>query len=75
MMNLTTVKTIFREKENYFDKEVQIGGWVRNNRGSKNFGFLVVHDGTFFEPILFNLILVAIIVLQEMIIYLFYFKN
>ena len=51
MMNLTTVKTIFREKENYFDKEVQIGGWVRNNRGSKNFGFLVVHDGTFFEPI------------------------
>lgn len=51
MMNLMTVKTIFREKESYFDKEVQIGGWVRNNRGSKNFGFLVVHDGTFFEPI------------------------
>ena len=51
MMNLMTVKTIFKEKENYFDKEVKIGGWVRNNRGSKNFGFLVVHDGTFFEPI------------------------
>ena len=28
-----------------------IGGWVRSNRNSKNFGFIVVNDGTFFEPI------------------------
>ena len=51
MMNLTTVREIYRDRESYYDKEIQIGGWVRNNRGSKNFGFLVVHDGTFFETI------------------------
>ena len=28
-----------------------VGGWVRSNRDSKNFGFLVVNDGTFFEPL------------------------
>ncbi len=51
MQELTTVRTIFREKEAYYGKEISIGGWVRSNRGSKSFGFLVVHDGTFFEPV------------------------
>ena len=27
------------------------GGWVRSIRASKTFGFIVVNDGTFFEPI------------------------
>ena len=34
-----------------FPYYVTIGGWVRSNRNSKNFGFIVVNDGTFFEPI------------------------
>ena len=50
-MNLTEIRDIFRDREKYYDKTVTIGGWVRNNRASKNFGFLVVNDGTFFEPI------------------------
>ncbi len=50
-MKLTEIRDIFRDRENYYDKTVTIGGWVRNNRASKNFGFLVVNDGTFFEPI------------------------
>ena len=50
-MELTEIRDIFRNREEYYDKEVTIGGWVRNNRASKNFGFLVVNDGTFFEPI------------------------
>ena len=28
-----------------------VGGWVRSNRDSKTFGFLVVNDGSFFEPL------------------------
>ena len=36
-MNLTTVREIYRSRETYLDKEVQIGGWVRSVRGSKNF--------------------------------------
>ena len=37
-MNLTTVREIYRSRETYLDKEVQIGGWVRSVLGSKNFG-------------------------------------
>ena len=50
-MDLTTVREIFKNKEAYLDKEVQVGGWVRSNRGSKAFGFVVLNDGTYFEPI------------------------
>nr|WP_308628960.1 asparagine--tRNA ligase [uncultured Eisenbergiella sp.] len=50
-MELTNIKDLFREKEQYKEKQVTVGGWVRSNRDSKNFGFLVVNDGTFFEPL------------------------
>ena len=50
-MELTNIREIFRSKEQYADKTVTIGGWVRSNRNSKNFGFIVINDGTFFEPI------------------------
>ncbi|MDD6733405.1 MAG: OB-fold nucleic acid binding domain-containing protein, partial [Lachnospiraceae bacterium] len=50
-MELLEIREIYRNKENYFNKEIEIGGWVRNNRDSKTFGFLVLNDGTFFEPI------------------------
>ena len=46
-MELTNIKDLFRQKEAYQDKEVTVGGWVRSNRDSKTFGFLVVNDGTF----------------------------
>ena len=50
-MDLVTVKELYKNREQYFDKEVTVGGWVRSNRDSKNFGFLVINDGTFFEPL------------------------
>lgn len=50
-MELTNIREIFRNKDKFADKEVTIGGWVRSNRNSKNFGFIVVNDGTIFEPI------------------------
>lgn len=50
-MNLLSVREIFRNKEQYLDKEIEIGGWVRSIRDSKTFGFIVLNDGTFFEPI------------------------
>ena len=50
-MELTNIREIFRNKDKFADKEVTIGGLVRSNRNSKNFGFIVVNDGTFFEPI------------------------
>ena len=50
-MELTEVRSLFRETDRYAGKEVNIGGWVRNNRDSKNFGFLVLSDGTFFKQV------------------------
>ena len=50
-MDLTSIKDLYRRKEEYLDKEVAIGGWVRSIRSSKGFGFIVVNDGTFFEPL------------------------
>ena len=50
-MELTSVKQLYRDRENYTDKKVTVGGWVRNNRDSKTFGFLVINDGTFFETL------------------------
>ena len=50
-MNLVNVREIFKNTIKYENQQVTIGGWVRSNRNSKNFGFIVVNDGTFFEPI------------------------
>ncbi|MBR1757973.1 MAG: asparagine--tRNA ligase [Lachnospiraceae bacterium] len=51
MEQLVNIREIFHETEKYLDQEVKIGGWVRSVRDSKTFGFMVVNDGTFFEPI------------------------
>ena len=51
MEQLITVREIFRNREKYLDSDVKIGGWVRSIRDSKTFGFIVLNDGTFFEPI------------------------
>ncbi len=50
-MELTNIRDLFRNRKEYVDKQVTIGGWVRSNRKSKAFGFIVVNDGTFFEPV------------------------
>ncbi len=50
-MELTNIKDLYRRKEEYLEQEVTVGGWVRSIRNSKNFGFIVVNDGTFFEPL------------------------
>ncbi len=50
-MDLVNVRELFRNQESYMDQTVKIGGWVRSIRNSKNFGFIVVNDGTFFEPV------------------------
>ena len=50
-MELTSIRELFREKSEYAGKQVTVGGWVRSNRDSKTFGFLVVNDGSFFEPL------------------------
>ncbi|MDE6607218.1 MAG: asparagine--tRNA ligase [Lachnospiraceae bacterium] len=50
-MELTEIRDLYRNTEKYADQEVTVGGWVRSNRDSKTFGFIVINDGTFFEPL------------------------
>ncbi len=50
-MKLTTIRDLYRDRESYLDQEITVGGWVRSVRDSKSFGFLVLHDGSFFDPL------------------------
>jgi len=50
-MELLDIRELYRNREQYYGKEVTVGGWVRSVRDSKTFGFIVMNDGTYFEPL------------------------
>ncbi|MCR5388752.1 MAG: asparagine--tRNA ligase [Lachnospiraceae bacterium] len=45
------IRELFNAPDKYAGKKISVGGWVRSNRASKNFGFIVLNDGTFFTPL------------------------
>ena len=48
---MLNVRDLYHHQEEYAGREVTVGGWVRSIRDSKTFGFMVLSDGTFFEPL------------------------
>ncbi len=50
-MELVTIRELFKNREEYLDKKVTVGGWIRSIRDSKTFGFIVVNDGSYFESL------------------------
>ncbi len=50
-MDIINIRDLYRRKDEYLEQKVTVAGWVRSIRSSKNFGFIVVNDGTFFEPL------------------------
>ena len=50
-MDLISVRELFKNTDKYADQTIEVGGWVRNRRGSKQFGFIVLNDGTYFTPV------------------------
>ncbi len=50
-MDLVTVRELYKDTDAYVGKTVTVGGWLRSVRDSRTFGFLVLHDGTFFETL------------------------
>ena len=50
-MELITMRELFKNTAKYADAEIEIGGWVRNRRPSKQFGFIMLSDGTYFTPV------------------------
>ena len=51
MEKITSIRELYKNKETYLNTQVTVGGWVRSVRDSKTFGFIVMNDGTFFEPL------------------------
>lgn len=43
------LRDIFKNKDEYLNKEVTIQGWIRNHRKQKEFGFIDFSDGTCFK--------------------------
>ena len=50
-MELTSIRQLYRERDTVDHDHVRIGGWVRSIRDSRTFGFIMLADGTFFEPV------------------------
>ena len=50
-MELTDIKDLFACPDQYIGQEITVGGWVRSLRDSKAFGFIVLNDGTCFQPL------------------------
>ena len=48
-MEKLTLKELNKEFSKYDGKEVEVYGWVRTIRDSKNFAFIELHDGTYFK--------------------------
>ena len=51
MEQLVSVRSLFKETEKFAGQTIKVGGWVRNLRASKNFGFINLSDGTFFSQV------------------------
>ena len=50
-MEFTTIRSLYRERADIDHSHVTLGGWVKSIRASKTFGFIMLSDGTFFEPV------------------------
>ena len=50
-MELISVRELYKNTAAYADQIIELGGWVRNRRPSKQFGFIMLSDGTYFNPV------------------------
>ena len=50
-MESVSIRELFQNTAAYVGKTLTVTGWVRSVRASKAFGFIVLHDGTFFTPL------------------------
>jgi asparaginyl-tRNA synthetase len=50
-MKQVLIKDLYRNTESYIEQKVQLSGWIRTIRDSKNFGFIELNDGSFFKGV------------------------
>ena len=51
MEKTLNLRQLFNESDKYIGKKVKVSGWIRTNRDSKTFGFIVLSDGTIFSSL------------------------
>ncbi|WP_297425738.1 asparagine--tRNA ligase [Clostridium sp.] len=51
MAKSISIKSLYRNTDDFLSKEVTISGWIRTLRSSNAFGFIEVNDGSFFKNI------------------------
>ncbi len=50
-MELTDIRELYACPDKFIGQEITVGGWIRSLRDSKAFGFIVLNDGTYFQPL------------------------
>ena len=45
-MDLTKIAQLYAQMDQYGDATVTVAGWVRSIRDMKNFGFVMLNDGS-----------------------------
>ena len=49
MITNTLIKSLYRQTDDYLNKEIKVSAWLRTLRCSKKFSFMEVNDGSFFK--------------------------
>ena len=47
---MTELRDVFKSPSK-FEGDIEVVGWIRNNRGSNKFGFIDLNDGTYFKSV------------------------
>ena len=50
-MNKLVIKELYKNTNEYENKDITLEGWVRTIRDSKTFGFIELNDGSFFKNV------------------------
>jgi len=50
-MEQVVVRQLIRDSGRYANQDIEISGWIRNNRDQKSFGFMALNDGSHFTTI------------------------
>jgi len=50
-MEIVVIRQLLRDTKRYENQEIELSGWIRNNRDQKSFGFLMLNDGSHFNSV------------------------
>ncbi len=50
-MERVSIRELYKQTDQHAGRVVTVAGWVRTIRDQKSFGFINLHDGSFFKPV------------------------